>query len=125
MYPPQGELLVEATTIVAVAARDAGVEALVNMSQISAREDSKSPLARQHWLSERILYWADIVAVHVRPTFFAENLIIMGAETIAAVEGSTCPMAMRSTPPSRWPTSPASCRASSPTPQTTSVSDTS
>ena len=84
MYPPQGELLVEATTIIAVAARDAGVEALVNMSQISAREDSKSPLARQHWLSERILDWADIGAVHVRPTFFAENLIIMGAETIAA-----------------------------------------
>ena len=30
------------------------------------------------------LDWADIGAVHVRPTFFAENLIIMGAETIAA-----------------------------------------
>ena len=74
----------EATTIVAVAARDAGVDALVNMSQISAREDSKSPLARQHWLSEKILDWADIGAVHVRPTFFAENLVIMGAATIAA-----------------------------------------
>jgi len=84
VYPPQGELLVEATTIVAVAARDAGVEAPVNMSQISAREDSKSPLARQHWLSENILDWADIGAVHVRPTFFAENLVIMGARTIAA-----------------------------------------
>ncbi len=85
VYPPQGELLVEATTIIAVAARDAGVEALVNMSQISAREDSNSPLARQHWLSENILDWADIGAVHVRPTFFAENLVIMGAETIASV----------------------------------------
>ncbi len=84
VYPPQGELLVEATSIIAVAARDAGVEALVNMSQISAREDSQSPLARQHWFSERILDWADIGAVHVRPTFFAENLIIMGAATIAA-----------------------------------------
>ncbi len=84
VYPPQGELLVEATTIIAVAARDAGVEALVNMSQISARRDSESPLARQHWLSENIFDWADIGAVHVRPTFFAENLVIMGAETIAA-----------------------------------------
>ena len=44
VYPPQGELLVEATTIVAVAARDAGVDALVNMSLISARRDAKSPL---------------------------------------------------------------------------------
>ena len=84
VYPPQGELLVEATTIIAVAARAAGIEALVNMSQISAREDSKSPLARQHWLSEHILDWADIGAVHIRPTFFAENLIIMGAETVSS-----------------------------------------
>ena len=84
VYPPQGEQLVEASTIVAVAARDAGVEALVNMSQISAREDSESPLARQHWLSENILDWADIGAVHVRPTFFAENLVMFGAETIAS-----------------------------------------
>ena len=84
VYPPQGELLVEATTIVAVAARDAGVEALVNMSQISAREDSKSPLARQHWLSENILDWADIGAVHLRPTFFAENLVMFGAATIGS-----------------------------------------
>jgi uncharacterized protein YbjT (DUF2867 family) len=84
VYPPQGELLVEATTIVAVAARDAGVEALVNMSQISARENSESPLARQHWLSENILDWADIGAVHLRPTFFAENLVMFGAATIAS-----------------------------------------
>ena len=84
VYPPQGELLVEATAIVAVAARDAGVEALVNMSQISAREDSNSPLARQHWLAENILDWADIGAVHLRPTFFAENLMIFGAATIAS-----------------------------------------
>ncbi len=84
VYPPQGELLVEATTIVAVAARDAGVEALVNLSQISAREESKSPLARQHWLSERILDWADVGAVHLRPTFFAENLVMFGAATIAS-----------------------------------------
>ena len=84
VYPPQGELLVEATTIVAVAARDAGVEALVNMSQISARENSESPLARQHWLSESILDWADIGAVHLRPTFFAENLVMFGAATITS-----------------------------------------
>ena len=84
VYPPQGELLVEATTIATVAARDASVEALVNMSQISAREDSDSPLARQHWLSEKILDWADIGAVHLRPTFFAENLLMFGAATVAA-----------------------------------------
>ena len=83
VYPPQGAQLVEATTIAATAARDAGVRGFVSMSQISAREDSDSPLARHHWLSERILDWADVGAIHIRPTFFAEMLHILGAQTIA------------------------------------------
>jgi NAD(P)H dehydrogenase (quinone) len=83
-YPPQGEILVEATSIFAVAAREAGVEAVVNMSQISARDQALSPLSRQHWLSEHILDWADIGAIHIRPTFFAENLYLFGAQTIKA-----------------------------------------
>ena len=83
VYPPQGAQLVEATTIAATAARDAGVRGFVNMSQISAREDSDSPLARHHWLSEGILDWADVGAIHIRPTFFAEMLHILGAQTIA------------------------------------------
>ncbi len=83
-YPPQGDRLVEATTNVAVSARDEGVEALVNLSQISARQDSESPLARHHWLSENIFDWADIGAVHIRPTFFAEMLYILGGQTIPA-----------------------------------------
>ncbi len=83
VYPPQGAQLIEATTIAATAARDAGVRGFVNMSQISAREDSDSPLARQHWLSEGILDWADVGAIHIRPTFFAEMLHILGAQTIA------------------------------------------
>jgi len=37
VYPPQGEQLVEATAVMAVAARDSGIEALVNMSQMPAR----------------------------------------------------------------------------------------
>ncbi len=83
VYPPQGDQLVEATTIMAVAARDAGVEALVNMSQVSARQDAQSPLARHHWLSENIFDWANLGAVHIRPTFFAEMLHILGGSTIA------------------------------------------
>ncbi len=82
-YPPEGDRLVDATTNVAIAARDEGVEALVTVSQVTARADSKSPLARHHWLSENIFDWADIGAVHIRPTFFAENLIIFGGQSIA------------------------------------------
>jgi len=84
VYPPQGSQLVEASTIAAVAAREVGVEALVNMSQITARSDAPSPLSRQHWLAEKILDWAGIGAVHVRPTYFAENLLMFSAATVAA-----------------------------------------
>ena len=40
---------IQATAYFADAARRAGVEVLVEMSQISAREDSKSHAARNHW----------------------------------------------------------------------------
>ncbi len=83
-YPPDGDRLVEAATNVATVGRDEGFDALVNMSQITAREDSDSPLARQHWLSEQIFDWADVGAVHIRPTFFAELLYILGGHGIAA-----------------------------------------
>ncbi len=37
VYPPQGELLVEATTMAAVAGRDAGVDTLVNGETVPDR----------------------------------------------------------------------------------------
>ncbi len=82
-YPPQGDRLLEAATNLAIAARDEGVEALVNMSQISAREKAKSPLARHHWQSERVLDWAAIGASHIHPTFFAEDLFLFSGRSIA------------------------------------------
>ncbi len=64
--------LVEATAYFAQAARDEGVGAIVNMSQISARRDAGSIAARHHWISERILDWSGVATTHLRPTFFAE-----------------------------------------------------
>ena len=66
---------IEATAYFADAARRAGVEVLVEMSQISAREDSKSHAARNHWIAERVLDWSGVPTVHVRPTFFSEWLV--------------------------------------------------
>ncbi len=80
---PPGDGLLEATANVAIAARDVGVEALVNMSQISAREKAASPLARHHWLSEHVLDWANIGASHIHPTFFAEDLYLFSGRSIA------------------------------------------
>ncbi|MEV5894910.1 NmrA family NAD(P)-binding protein [Nonomuraea fuscirosea] len=66
--------LVEVTANVAQAAAEAGVDAVVNMSQISARREAKSNAARQHWLAERLLDRSPFRTTHLRPTFFAEWL---------------------------------------------------
>jgi NAD(P)H dehydrogenase (quinone) len=69
--------IVQATAQFAQAAKEAGVEVIVNMSQISARSDAKSDAARQHWLSERVFDWSGVPTVHLRPTFFAEWLLYL------------------------------------------------
>src|ERR1700747_2324125 len=56
-------------------AKEAGVTAIVNMSQISARRESKSHAAQDHWVSERVFDWSGVATTHLRPTFFAEWLI--------------------------------------------------
>jgi NAD(P)H dehydrogenase (quinone) len=69
--------LVQATAQFAQAAKEVGVEVIVNMSQISARSDAKSDAARQHWLCERVFDWSGGPTVHLRPTFFAEWLLYL------------------------------------------------
>jgi uncharacterized protein YbjT (DUF2867 family) len=66
--------LLEATTLFAQAAVDAGVKAVVNMSQISARRDATSHAAQHHWIAERLLDRTPMLTTHLRPTFFAEWL---------------------------------------------------
>jgi NAD(P)H dehydrogenase (quinone) len=69
---PIGPGLIKSTAYFAQAALDAGIEAIVNMSQISAREDAKSHVAQNHWIAERLLDRTGIATTHLRPTFFAE-----------------------------------------------------
>jgi len=65
---------IQATAYFADAARRAGLAIVVEMSQISAREDSGSHAARDHWIAERVLDWSGVPTVHLRPTFFSEWL---------------------------------------------------
>jgi hypothetical protein len=55
--------------------RARGTEGVINMSQISAREDSKSHAARDHWIAKRIFDWSGVPTVHLRPTFFSQWLL--------------------------------------------------
>lgn len=72
---PIAPRLIDAASFFAVAAKERGVKAIVNISQISARRDSKSHAAQQHWVAERIFDWSGIPTNHLRPTFFAEWLL--------------------------------------------------
>ncbi len=67
--------LIDATAYFAQAAKDVGLDGVVNMSQISARYESKSHAARDHWIAERVFDWSGIPVTHIRPTFFAQWLI--------------------------------------------------
>jgi NAD(P)H dehydrogenase (quinone) len=98
-YPPQGDRLVEATTNIAIAAKEEGISGMVNMSQITAKESARSPLSHHHWLSENLFDQADIGAVHIRPTFFMENLLLFCAQTIATEGKIYLPYGTRSHAP--------------------------
>lgn len=79
--------LIDATAYFAQAALDTGLKAIVNMSQISARQDSKSNAARDHWICERLLDRSGVPVTHLRPTFFAQWLLYHGRSKRIAETG--------------------------------------
>ena len=67
----------EATTNAAAVAKHHGVEAFVNMSQMtlsqmSVLETTDSPQHKQHWLAEPVLQWSGLPVVYLRPTAFMD-----------------------------------------------------
>src|SRR5882672_11476774 len=84
----------EATINTAAVARHHGVEAFVNMSQMtvsqmSISETTKSPQHKLHWLAEQALSWSGLPVVTVRQTVFLEGVFLMhataGARAVAAI----------------------------------------
>jgi uncharacterized protein YbjT (DUF2867 family) len=71
----------EATVNAAAVARHHGVEAFVNMSQMtvtqmSITETTDSPQHKLHWLAEQALAWSGLPVVTVRPTVFLESFFL-------------------------------------------------
>src|ERR1043165_5253542 len=71
----------EATVTMAAVARELGVGALVNMSQMTVSQMSiqnmtPSPQQRQHWLSEQALAWSGLPVITIRPTIFLEGFFL-------------------------------------------------
>jgi NAD(P)H dehydrogenase (quinone) len=53
----------------------AGVAAIVNVSQVTARSDTRSPNAQSHWRAERLLDTSGVAVTHIRPTHLADWLL--------------------------------------------------
>jgi uncharacterized protein YbjT (DUF2867 family) len=71
----------EATINTAAVARHYGIEAFVNMSQMtvtqmSITETTDSPQHKLHWLAEQALSWSGLPVVTVRPTVFLEGFFL-------------------------------------------------
>ena len=71
----------EATLTMAAVAREVGVDALVNMSQMtvsqmSIQNTTPSPQQRQHWLGEQALTWSGLPVVNIRPTVLLEGFFL-------------------------------------------------
>jgi uncharacterized protein YbjT (DUF2867 family) len=71
----------EATVNLAAVARHHGVEAFVNMSQMtvtqmSITETTDSPQHKLHWLAEQSLAWSGLPVVTLRPTVFLESFFL-------------------------------------------------
>lgn len=79
---PISDGLALATATFAAAGTLTGLQSVVNLSQITARPDHRSPAARQHWFAERVLDWSGIGVTHLRPPFFLENLLNVAAPTV-------------------------------------------
>ncbi len=89
---PVADGLLEATAIFAAAARDAGLELVVNNSQFQGTPDDPAfrdlkhaPSFRnlQHRLADRIFDWAQVGAVHLQAPPYYENVRALVSRSVA------------------------------------------
>lgn len=95
----------EATVNTAAVARHHGVDAFVNMSQMtvtemSITETTNSPQHKLHWLAEQALQWSGLPVVTVRPTVFLEGFFrLLAADGVRERDELAVPLGNGSTSP--------------------------
>ena len=77
----------DAAVTMATVAREVGVNALVNMSQMtvsqmSIQNTTPSRQQRQHWLSEQAFGWSGVPVITIRPTMFLESFFPLAGPTV-------------------------------------------
>jgi hypothetical protein len=95
----------EATVNTAAVARHRGVQAFVNLSQMtvsqmSITETTASPQHKLHWLAQQALSWSGLRVVTVRPTVFLEGFFLrLVAAAVREADELTLPMGRGKTSP--------------------------
>jgi len=95
----------EATVNVAAVAKHHGVEAFVNMSQMtvsqmSITETTSSPQHKLHWLAEQALAWSGLPVVTMRPTVFIESFFLrLAAQGVREQDALVLPIGDSKTSP--------------------------
>jgi uncharacterized protein YbjT (DUF2867 family) len=95
----------EATVNIAAVARHYGVEAIVNMSQMTVSQmdiqtSTHSPQHKLHWLAEQVLAWSGLPVVNVRPTVFLEGFFLrLGAMGVRDNDELALPLGSANTSP--------------------------
>jgi uncharacterized protein YbjT (DUF2867 family) len=95
-YPVQDGLM-DATAIMARAAREANIKRLVNLVMLQSSPEAPTPRMRQNYLSEQVFEWADVGAVHIRATVFYENLASLVRQSLPAQGAIRLPWGKEST----------------------------
>ncbi|HWE15228.1 MAG TPA: NAD(P)H-binding protein [Solirubrobacteraceae bacterium] len=100
------DFLEASATIATVARALGGLEALVNLSQMTVSQMTavsagESHQQRLHWLSEQVLGWSALPVVHLRPTIFQENPLFTTVVARSVAERGVLPL-----PTGRGRTSP-------------------
>ena len=97
---PVADGLLEAATIFAATARDAGLELVVNNSQFQRTPDDpafrdlrRAPSFRnlQHRLADRVFDWAQVGAVHIQAPPYYENVRALVSRSVAEQNAAFLP----------------------------------
>jgi uncharacterized protein YbjT (DUF2867 family) len=82
-YPVQDGLM-DATATMALAAREAKIDRLVNLVMLQSSPDAPTPRMRQNYLSEQVFEWTGIGTAHIRATIFYENVAALVRQSLPA-----------------------------------------
>jgi uncharacterized protein YbjT (DUF2867 family) len=80
---PVADGLLEATTIFAMAAREAETELVINNSQLQGARKAPSFRNMQHGLADHIFDWAEVGAVHLHAPPYYENVRALVRKSVA------------------------------------------